>query len=352
MDNGIKADFHVMLDARPENAAFVPSLSYGVTGYYASQCDPMVFKRSFKPIMWHTLECSEIIDGQQTFIGCGSTVGLKAMGLAVALGYRKMHLYGYDSSYENDSHHAYDQPLNNGERIIEVSVDDQIFRAAPWMATQADEFMGLVPELAGMGCEITVHGRGLIPTVAKLINIAPTAADLRSMAILQRISHIPNPKGVEVGVFTAELSKRLLSRHDLTLHMVDSWMEHDKGSEYAKTDFHGKLNQSDQDRYYKHSVEVTEFARDRRKVIRKASTEAANDFEDGSLDFVFIDADHTYEAVKADIAAWKPKVKKGGVLCGHDYENTDFPAWGVKKAVDGLGVCVDKGDNFTWFIQI
>jgi len=68
--------------------------------------------------------------------------------------------------------------------------------------------------------------------------------------------------------------------------------------------------------------------------IRKPSIEAANQFQDHSLDFVFIDASHEYEDVKNDIKAWLPKVKKNGILAGHDYytgEQNYHP--GVKKAV-------------------
>ena len=54
--------------------------------------------------------------------------------------------------------------------------------------------------------------------------------------------------------------------------------------------------------------------------IQGRSTEVAATYEDGSLDFVFIDADHSYDAVRADIAAWLPKVKHRGVLAGHDYD--------------------------------
>ena len=54
--------------------------------------------------------------------------------------------------------------------------------------------------------------------------------------------------------------------------------------------------------------------------MRMPSVDAAATFADGSLDFVFIDADHSYEAAKADIAAWRSKVKPGGILCGHDCE--------------------------------
>lgn len=65
--------------------------------------------------------------------------------------------------------------------------------------------------------------------------------------------------------------------------------------------------------------------------IQLPSVEAAKQFEDESLDFVMIDGDHQYEAVKADIDAWLPKVKHGGVLAGDDYDEQSHP--GVVKAV-------------------
>ena len=70
----------------------------------------------------------------------------------------------------------------------------------------------------------------------------------------------------------------------------------------------------------------------RSRVINEDSLIAAAQVKDGSLDFVFIDGDHTYEACKRDIIAWLPKVKEGGWITGHDYH--EFP--GVKKAVDEL----------------
>jgi SAM-dependent methyltransferase len=53
--------------------------------------------------------------------------------------------------------------------------------------------------------------------------------------------------------------------------------------------------------------------------VRMSSVEAAECYDDESLDFVFIDAGHMYADVKADILAWLPKVKKGGIIAGHDY---------------------------------
>lgn len=61
------------------------------------------------------------------------------------------------------------------------------------------------------------------------------------------------------------------------------------------------------------------------------SVEAANLVPDGWADFVFIDAGHSYQAAKADIAAWALKVRDGGWLGGHDY-HPKFP--GVIRAVD------------------
>jgi predicted O-methyltransferase YrrM len=61
------------------------------------------------------------------------------------------------------------------------------------------------------------------------------------------------------------------------------------------------------------------------------SVEVAKLYADKSIDAVFIDADHTYEAVSKDIDAWRPKVKEGGILAGHDY-TTAFE--GVIRAVN------------------
>lgn len=53
---------------------------------------------------------------------------------------------------------------------------------------------------------------------------------------------------------------------------------------------------------------------------KMSSLEACEYIPDNSLDICFIDADHTYKSVKADIEAYLPKVKEGGIICGHDFE--------------------------------
>ena len=82
-------------------------------------------------------------------------------------------------------------------------------------------------------------------------------------------------------------------------------------------------------------------------MIRKSSSDAAKEFEQESVDLVFIDANHSYESVKNDIVLWLPKVKRG-VLSGHDYSIGFF---GVIQAVNeklGTDNIVVKSDA-TWF---
>ena len=66
----------------------------------------------------------------------------------------------------------------------------------------------------------------------------------------------------------------------------------------------------------------------------KPSVEAAADYEDASIDFVWIDGNHDYEAVIDDINSWLPKLKTGGWMGGHDYNHPGHP--GVKQACDEL----------------
>lgn len=67
-------------------------------------------------------------------------------------------------------------------------------------------------------------------------------------------------------------------------------------------------------------------------VIRAESLRAVRMYDDASLDAVFIDGDHSYDAVKSDITEWGKKVKSGGILAGDDY----FAYQGVRQAVDEL----------------
>lgn len=174
IERGIIPTYHVLLDARPENARFVLNPRDDVTYLVALQCHRNVFHclEGRKIVPWLALMdgVEEIVRRRSKknvlTVGGGSTVGLKTLYIAYIMGYRKFHLYGFDSSYEEGRHHAYPQSLNDGQEVIEVSCDGRKFNCARWMANQAMQFQGYAKELIGRGCEIQVHGTGLLPFVA------------------------------------------------------------------------------------------------------------------------------------------------------------------------------------------
>lgn len=108
---------------------------------------------------------------------------------------------------------------------------------------------------------------------------------------------------------------------------------------------------------------VYRFGR-RAVMIRELSEDAARLFANGSLDFVYIDADHSHDGTLQDVLRWAPKVKRGGVLAGHDYLDGPTPngaVYHVKSAVDewavrtGLRVAVieeRKGHEPSWFVRV
>lgn len=83
-------------------------------------------------------------------------------------------------------------------------------------------------------------------------------------------------------------------------------------------------------------------------IIPKPSHEAAPQVPDGSLDFVFIDADHSYRECLRDIKLWTPKVRQGGLVCGDDYDHPEFP--GVREAVHDVFVNVGHPASNVWAI--
>lgn len=187
---GIYADCHVMIDAREENKEFTPKeyTRWSGTGhlenpilYYASQCHPAIFEKAKNVILFHSFYSDGIFDiignnSGDPLIGGGCTVGLHAIALAWTLGYRKFHLYGFDSSYSQGENHAYKQSLNDTDKVIEVVMNDNKYQTAPWMATQVEHFRALAQELIEKGCVITIHGEGLLPDVARLMS-TPDEAD-------------------------------------------------------------------------------------------------------------------------------------------------------------------------------
>jgi hypothetical protein len=353
-------DMQVLLDARPENAGFVTDACEYLV---ASQCAPEVFDalKGKSVTLWHANSpwMPELLKDEKDrvtyLIGGGTTVGMNALALAVSLGYRKIHLYGFDSCYRDGAHHAYAQTLNDGERASETLYQNKTYFCAPWMVGQAQEFMDLAAGYEADGVTITVHGSGLLPDIAKDLNRFFTPAEARAQQIIDRVPM--HAVGAEIGVFAGEISRALLkSDKVLSLYMVDSWEGSGEAYQGDSGDWHAQLTDQMQEGFLRQAKQRVKFAGPRAHVIRERSVDAADQVADGSLDFVFIDADHSYEGCKADIEAWRPKIKPGGLLSGHDYQNPNFPLFGVTRAVDEFvsrhALKLETGDNFCWFVQL
>lgn len=133
-------------------------------------------------------------------------------------------------------------------------------------------------------------------------------------------------KGVEVGMWTGENVESLLVRYPkLEMIGVDPYDE--------TIPCKNKISFQEAERRF---VARTVPHWRRFRWLKLYSIDACLLFEDCFFDFVFIDADHRYEAVREDILGWMPKVKKGGIMAGHDYKVPGRRHPGVKRAVNEI----------------
>lgn len=152
--------------------------------------------------------------------------------------------------------------------------------------------------------------------------------------------------GVEVGVRHGILSHYMLAENPtLTMHLVDPYTPYQDCFEYMTAEVQESI-------YVQAKARLEGFG-DRVLWHKESSKQAAESFLSRSQDFVFIDAVHTYAAVKSDLYYWKDKVREGGVLCGHDYNMPE-----VRRAVDELSweyhlkVVSTDAPSHVWFIEL
>lgn len=119
--------------------------------------------------------------------------------------------------------------------------------------------------------------------------------------------------GAEIGVEVGRYAHSLITKVGGKLYCIDPWIFYE--------------DQNGPEEFYQETIK--RLADHNVEIIRKFSVDAVKDFEDESLDYVFIDANHNYKYCFQDIGLWYPKVKKGGILSGHDFTK----AYGVKQAV-------------------
>lgn len=140
-------------------------------------------------------------------------------------------------------------------------------------------------------------------------------------------------KGVEIGVQKGLFSETIRSAWKGKLHLVDNWKFIPDSKDISNVSI------LEQNKLYL-SV-VNKFMDDREMVIhRMDSIEAALMFPDDYFDWIYIDADHSFEGCSDDLKAWWPKLRKGGLFAGHDYMDGEVYlgafhfSVGVKSAVE------------------
>lgn len=150
--------------------------------------------------------------------------------------------------------------------------------------------------------------------------------------------------GVEVGVYKGAYSIDLCQANpELKLYCVDLWGINDQLSSEKSKRIHLKIYEYAKRKLAPYSTVL----------IRDFSMNAVKQFDDNSLDFAYIDAEHVYPEVSQDMAAWTEKVRPGGIVSGHDYDWVD-----VKKAVDEYTLKYNYKLNITddencswWFVK-
>lgn len=149
--------------------------------------------------------------------------------------------------------------------------------------------------------------------------------------------------GAEIGVDHAKFSEQLCENNSqLTLYGVDPYLKYSDYREYK--------DQEEMDGIYEHAkaTMAVHTRKGRYKLIRKKSEDAVKDFEDGFLDFVYIDANHEGEYPLKDIEMWAPKVRKGGIVAGHDYVRVKVLNFTIKDALEKYTV---ENNINPWFVM-
>jgi len=152
--------------------------------------------------------------------------------------------------------------------------------------------------------------------------------------------------GVEIGVAFGGHSEYILQNTSVdNLYGVDPYLHIENYKDPMN------LPQDQFDELYNFTVNRLSNYNNRYKHIRKKSCDAVIEFNNNELDFVYIDADHSYNGVFNDLCLWFCKVREGGIIGGHDYEHPNFP--GVKQAIDEFFRRFDwkvnyEGDGVWW----
>ena len=152
-------------------------------------------------------------------------------------------------------------------------------------------------------------------------------------------AHLGFKSGAEIGVWKGEYSEKLCKGiPGVQMTCVDPWFSY-----AAYTDHVWQKRLSDAE-----AMARARLAPFGCRIIKAFSVEAAKQVEDRSLDFVYIDGNHEFEWVVADLAAWIPKVREGGIIAGHDYAS--FRRKTHLRVIEAINGWTTAYDIAPWFV--
>ena len=163
LSKGIKPHYFIMCDAQPHNARFVKRPRKGITYLIAADCDPSVFDNleGFDCRIWYPMGYDLPVPVE---IGGGTTVGLRAINIGYTLGYRHIHLWGFDGCVKK-SHHAYPQKENDREEVQTVRFRGKDYLMTEWQCAQAHNFEELLQQ--EFDFRLSVHSNGVIKHIGE-----------------------------------------------------------------------------------------------------------------------------------------------------------------------------------------
>lgn len=148
--------------------------------------------------------------------------------------------------------------------------------------------------------------------------VAASTGSRREDIWTQIIQWIQATDVLELGVYKGAFAEHILM-HCPSIrryYMLDPWCHLDEWNKPANVD------QRSFDEFYALAMSRTEFARERRIVLRGRTTEAIDAISDQSLDIAYVDGDHTLRGIAIDLICTYPKIRPGGILAGDDYSAT------------------------------
>jgi len=148
--------------------------------------------------------------------------------------------------------------------------------------------------------------------------VAATTGPCREDIWSQIIQQAQAKDVLELGVFRGAFAEHILRhcRSIMQYYMLDPWRHLDDWNKPANVD------QSKFDDIYALAMATTDFARERRIVLRGTTTEMIDEISDAGLDIAYIDGDHTLRGIAIDLIRTYPKIRPGGILGGDDYTAT------------------------------